>query len=342
MNTLDRQLLDDLNDLPGWDAFTASSAPATSPESLDRSAAAVREAIAFDASRAMSADLIRSSTKPSSSVRRRRTRWAVGAIAVAAAAAVVIAAPTVSTPGNAPVSVASASEFLTHLAATTPAATNLDAAYWKVTYTSVSPMNPAPGSDQEITSTLWYGRNGGAWIQSGADKVMETSSAAAQFELPYDAALTWAQVTELSSDPAALEGHLKSILGPKGSIVDAVGILLATAPLSSTQRAAMFTILSTQPDVTMRKDVKDEAGRSGTALDFPFGPTETMTLLLADDGTLLQVTAVASVDHEKVLDSPRIVGGTPSPASTEITKKGTVLSRQTYLNVGGTNTAPGK
>lgn len=113
MYTLDSQLLVHLNDLPGWDALTSASAPAGSPEALDCSTTAVREAVAFDASRAMSADLIRSSTKSSSSALRRRTRWAVGSVAVAAAAALVIAAPTVSTPGNAPVSVVSASEFLT-------------------------------------------------------------------------------------------------------------------------------------------------------------------------------------------------------------------------------------
>ena len=341
MNTLDDQLLDDLNDLPGWEALTASPSPAPSSEALDRSATAVREAIAVDAARARSADVIRSRAKSIHSARRRRTRWAVGAGAVAAAAALVIAAPTLSTPGIAPVSVASASEFLTHLAAIAPAVTSIDAAYWKVTSTSVNLANPAPGSDQVQTTTVWYGRNGGEWIQTGSEKLMKVSNAPARFTLPSDAALSWAQVAEMSSDPIALDTHLKTLVGARGSIIDAVGILLATAPLTSSQRAAMFTILSTQPGVTKRDFVKDELGRIGTALDFPFGPTETVTLLLADDGTLLEVTAVASVDHEKVLDSPRLVGGTPGPASTEITKKGRVLSRQTYLSVGGTNTTPG-
>lgn len=342
MNTLDNQLLDDLADLPGWDELTSTPAPTPAPESLARSTTAVREAIAAEASRAMNADLIRGGTRPTTTPRRHRARWIVAAVAGVAAAAVLVAAPTISTPGNQPVSVASASEFLTHLAATTPAAADLEAAYWKVTSNSVNLANPAPGSDRAQTTTVWYGRSGGEWIQTAGDTVRKVSKGPATFTLPYDAALTWTQVTELSSDPVALEADLKSILGTKGSIVDAVGMLLGTAPLTTTQRAAMFTILSTQPDVTMRKGIKDETGRTGTSLDFPFGPTETLSLLLTDDGTLLQVTAVASVDHEKALDSPRIVGSAPSPAPTEITKKGTVLSRETYLEIGGTDTAPGK
>ena len=32
MNTLDDQLLDDLNDLPGWKALSASPSPVATPE----------------------------------------------------------------------------------------------------------------------------------------------------------------------------------------------------------------------------------------------------------------------------------------------------------------------
>ncbi len=168
---------------------------------------------------------------------------------------------------------------------------------------------------------------------------MKVNDAAALFPLP--AALTWAQVTKLSSDPATLGAHLTSLIGAKGSIVDAVAVLLSTAPLTAAQRAALFTILSTQPDVTMHAGVTDEVGRTGSALDFPFGPAETMSLLLAADGSLLQVTVVASVDHGRVLGVPRIEGGAPDPA-TDLTRKGAVLSRQTYLEIGGTNAAPGE
>lgn len=342
MNTLDHQLLDDLAALPGWDDLTSAPAPIASPEALSRSTAAVRDAIAGDESRAMSGDLIRRGVRPITTARRRRTRWAVAAIAVAAAAALVIAAPTVSTPGNAPVSVASASEFLTQLASTATAAPGIDDPYWKVTFTSVNPRNPAPGSDQETTTTLWYGREGGQWISTAGDKIIKASDAKEQFALPYDAVLTWTDVTELPSEASALQTQLKSLIGPKGSVVDAAANLLATAPLNAGQRAALFTILSLQPDVTIRKNVNDTAGRTGTALDFPLGSTVTMTLVLADDGTLLQATEVAAVDHEKVLDSPRVVGASSSPAATQITRKGDLLSRATYIEVGGTTTAPGK
>ena len=323
MSTLDDQLLDDLRSLPGWDAFTASAAPTASKENLDHSTAAVRGAIAADVTRTVTADLIRSGARPSSATRRRRRgRWAVAAVAGVAAAVVLIAAPTVSTPGNTPVSVASASQFLTHLAATTTPVSGLDDAYWKVTSTFANPANPAAGSSSGLTFTMWFGHAGGTWTASGggpagrAWSLARPTDATAQFVLAADVVLSWAQVTELPSDPAQLEAHLKSLIGPKGSTVVASANLLGEAPLSAGQRAALFTILSHQPNVTIRQGIKDAIGRAGTALDFPAGSTETRTLLLAGDGTMLQVT--------------------------QTTNNGTLLGRETYIEAGGTNTPPGR
>ena len=332
MNTLDELLLDDLADLPGWNDLSSAPTPVASPEALSRSTAAVRAAIATDESRAMSGDLIRRGMRPIAASRRRRTRWAMAVVAGAAAAALVIAAPTVSTPGNAPVSVATASEFLTHLASTATSAPGIEDPYWKVTFTSVNPMNPAPGSDQETTTTLWYGRNGGQWIATGGGEAIKASDAKEQFAVLRYAVLTWAQVTELPTDASALETYLKSLVRDHQTVVDAAAHLLETAPLSAGQRAALFTILSHQPGVTIRKGVTDTAGRTGTELTFPLGGTVTMTVLLADDGTLLQETAFDS----------RPGGVPPSPGATPTSDKSYLLSRATFIDVGGTTTAPGK
>jgi hypothetical protein len=365
MNTLDRQLLDELNDIPGWNTLTASPAPTASPEALTRSTLAVREAIAADAARAMSADLIRSGVHPITRSRRRRAPWVVAALVGVGAAALVVAGVTVTfpgrtpeaTPGGHPVPVHSASVFLVRLASKATAAPGIDDAYWKVRFTSSDPLRVIAGSDPQSTTTLWYGRTGGRWITDGSGTVVKASDTNAPFVIGADLALTWSQVNALPGDPAQLEASLQSTLGPT-SIPTGVARLLASAPLSAAQRSALFTILSHQPGVTMRDGVKDTTGRVGTALTFPFGPTkktqtEMVTLLLTADGTLLEVLETAIMDQPAPATTPvpapsQLEGRVIPPAAVSTpgaivptVSKGDVITRTTYLEMGGTNTVPG-
>lgn len=339
MSTLDdRHLLDDLRTIPGWDELADSPPPVAPAHVLGRSAAVIRAAIAADLS---------AGVRPITSARRRQRRWVSAAVAGVAAAAVLVAAPTISTPGNEPASVASASQFLIQLAATTPARAGLDADFWKVTFSSVNPSDATAGSE-ETTTSLWYGRTGGQWVQTAGDRVVRANTLPAQFAVGPNALLSWGDVKDLSSDPDTLEAHLQSLIEPldavvPGSIVEAASSLLATAPLSSAQRSALLTILGRQGDVTMRQGVTDAAGRTGTALDFPNDATHTQTLVMADDGTLLEVLWVASADHTIVMSSPTAEGhASPATGQVQVFEKGQLLTRQTYLSVGGTNTAPTK
>ncbi|TAK68281.1 MAG: hypothetical protein EPO13_12090 [Actinomycetota bacterium] len=119
------------------------------------------------------------------------------------------------------------------------------------------------------------------------------------------------------------------------SVASGAARLLAIAPLSAAQRSSLFLILARQPDVTIGEAVRDNAGRTGTALSFPFGPAgspwELLTLILSDDGTVLEVT-------ERAVRDQKIPSST---AHAEATRKGDVISRTTYFEVGGTNVTPG-
>ncbi|MGN6330212.1 MAG: hypothetical protein ACTHOD_00985 [Motilibacteraceae bacterium] len=328
MNDLDRSVLDDLAGLPGWDELTASPA-GPPPGALERATAAVRVAIAADASLAATGDLVARRTHPT---RRRRARWVSAVVAAAAATALVVGGPTIGTGSNPPVAVASATEFLTRLASTAAAAPGVDDAYWKVRFTTTYDEPGAPAGSGQPT-TVWFGRHGGRWITSPAGAVVKASDRA-PFVVGERVALTWGQVAGLPSDPGQLQLRLRSMLG-QTPIATGAAQLLTVAPLTAAQRAALFTILARQPGVTIRAGVEDEAGRTGTALGFPFSPAGTpvdlVTLLLADDGTVLQVTETAVKDQE--------ITSRSGPDRT--TRKGDIISRTTYLEAGGTDTAPG-
>ena len=337
MNTTDQDLLRELQTLPGWDhLFADAPVPVLHAETVDRAIRAVRTAAVNET------EPRRNVTDIATARRRKTRRWVAIAVAGVAVAAVVVVAPTVSTPGSAPVSVATAAEFLHHLAATATAAPGTDDAFWKVQFSGVNPMNPAPGSDVETTTTIWYPRTGGQWFQSDDGQIIHTAPGGpAEFSLGYDGTVAWTELPTMPSDPVALESFLRLRIGPQGSMVYAASQLRATAPLTAPQRAALFTIMSGQPGITMDKGVTDAAGRTGTAIVTQNGPRVTTSVILADDGTLLEILSVASQDHAKVLDSPRAVNPTKGwTAPTGTTHKGDVLSRQTYLSIGGTNTAP--
>jgi hypothetical protein len=341
MNALDKQVLDDLAALPGWDELTATPAASVSPEALARSAAAVRSAITADVLPAMTGGTVHAGPRPATGARRRRTRVVLAVSAGAAAAALVIVAPTVITPGeHAPTSVASASEYLTRLASTATAAPGIDDAYWKVRWTTISPTMAATGADRPTTTTMWFGREGGRWLTTDDGKAVKVSDRGAPFVVGTRAALTWSQIRALPSDAAQLERRLHALAG-EVPVAASAARLLTGAPLDAAQRSALFTILSRQPGVAIRGGIEDAAGRTGTALAFPFG-TAVVTLVLAGDGTLLELIE-ESPHVGPASAAPRATGSSPSTSGAPATDKASNLDRAIYLYlaVGGTNAAPG-
>jgi hypothetical protein len=234
----------------------------------------------------------------------------------------------------------SASAFLTRLASTATAEPGIADAYWKVRFETLTPSDHTGGSQLETTATLWYGRDGGRWITTPDGTVLKASNSKAPFVVGIHTALDWSQINALPTDPAELERSLHSMVTPT-PVATAIGRLLISAPLSAAQRSALFTILSHQPGVTIRKGVTDTTGRPGTALNFPFGPTTTptemVTLLLADDGTLLELTEIASKDEP----SPGVPSGNANTNVHQTIRIGDILSRTTYIEVEGTNISPG-
>ena len=183
---------------------------------------------------------------------------------------------------------------------TSTAAPGVDDAYWKVRFATTYSQLDTPAGSGRVT-TMWFGRNGGRWITPADGAVVKASNTRSPFVVGERVALTWSQVSGLPSDPGQLESRLRSTLG-RTSVATGVARLLAIAPLSAAQRSALFTILARQSGVTIRTGVKDGSGRTGTALGFPFDPagtpSELLTLLLADDGTLLEVTETAIRDQQ--------------------------------------------
>jgi hypothetical protein len=317
MNTDDRQLLDDLEALPGWADFSAIPAPPIPAGLLER--------IATDL-RAVGRDGIAEKV-PTSRLRSRRT--VLAAVACAALVAVGIAAPTVNTPGHGPASVATASEFLTRLAASTTTTAGVQGAYWMVRTNTQSA--DANGRVSDTLTTMWFGRQGGRWISVGDDPVVKATSAKAPFVIAVHRALTWDQVAALPSDVGALEQELLRMTATP--IVVSAAKLLTTAPLDAAQRSAVLMLLARQPNTTMSRDVHDMLGRAGTAVVFPYAPdpgapASTATLVFADDGTVLEWWYTSSP----------VTGA--SDGRSPIVLAALVLDRTTYISAGGTDVPP--
>jgi subtilisin family serine protease len=83
---------------------------------------------------------------------------------------------------------------------------------------------------------------------------------------------TWAGLTELPTDPEALEGALHTAYEPTGqgeeAVLYAAAGLISAAPSSPELRAAAWDLLTTLPDVEVQQGVRDTADRLGTAATF--------------------------------------------------------------------------
>lgn len=322
----------DLTDVPGWDEFSAAGGPAprASAATLDRTRAALRAAAAAEAEPAdVPVQLSRWQSK--------RMKAGVGLLAVAAVAAAVIAVPTIGISGSQPASTATASEFLRTVAAQVPA--QADSKYWRFEYIVWADATDSSGAvtSDPTTFTRWYERGKAAHFRSvespqaqaertamGAPQqdAMQSEPARPLFDFVAPSTLTWDELAQLPNDPAQLlalmkNDQSKATRSATGNLAIFEGItsLLATAPVDSQTRAALFEVASGLPDVTLTGTGTDTQGRTGTWLELTddhFAVTK--RILVADDGTLLEsVTA------------PLAAGASP-------------LYRTTYLSARGTET----
>ena len=325
MSKIENELFEDFSELPGWSELFLPSETAVPSEAIVRSTEAVRAAIAHDMSHG--------SQVPRTKLASPVSRWRRGgylALLSTAAAAIFVAAPIIRTHGNPPQSVASAADFLREMAGTAKEAAGLNDDYWEVRFVSSLPEDGHVGDPV----AFWFGRHGGRWITDVDGRVIKASGARAPFIMSETGAMTWAEINSLPSASDQLEQVLVEKFG-QASLTTVTTRLLTIAPVTVAQRAALFNILANQPSVTLRANVNDAAGRTGTAVEFPFGPSESpsevLTLLIAQDGTVLQVTESAIRDQN--------IPGT-SNGDGQVTKVGDVISRTTYVEVHGYDTPP--
>lgn len=312
----ERDLLDSFHSLPGWDEFVDEFAvPPATDATVTRALQNVRAAISADAS---------SSLMNPALVKRRRTRR-VGFLAVAAAAVTIlaVAAPTMTTPVSGPVATASASEFLRHLAATTPTADTTSFRYWRVRLVGASRLEPQSPPPAGHSTTIWRGRSGGMWIAIDGGTTLY-QNLPASFDLGHSATVTWKELEQVGDSASGTLKLIVTRVGDSG-VFDAAASLLASAPLTQIQRRGLLTALAAQPSVTMTQGVIDTSGRRGVAISMDEGSV-TGTIIFSTEGGLLEVRFTANRNL--------------TFASGTVTR-GQVVTYQTYMASSGTDTAPG-
>jgi hypothetical protein len=84
--------------------------------------------------------------------------------------------------------------------------------------------------------------------------------------------LTWAELAELPTEPAALEDALRTVYEPTGegeeAVLYATSRLIDAAPSAPELRAAAWELLKTLPGVEVQQGARDTADRLGTAATF--------------------------------------------------------------------------
>lgn len=314
MNMDDQEVLDELESLPGWQAFRSEFAvPPASHAAIDRAGSNLRAVIAADA---------RASAGQSSRRRRRVGRLTALAVAAAVATFFAISAPTLTTPISEPTATASAAQFLTDLASTTAPTNTASFDYWQVDLVAGSRLEPQSPSPLGNRTAIWRGRHGGLWISINGGKVV-FENLPATFDLGSLQTVTWAELDSLRNDgPGTVSLVLKR--ASAGGFFDAAGSLLASAPLTQIQRQALLNGLATQPDLTLTRNVSDTRGRLGASVSKTQDPVTT-SLIFDKNGTLLEVVHIANQ---------------PLTVATGRVEKGDVINYQTYLSAEPTDQAP--
>ncbi|MFD6725488.1 CU044_5270 family protein [Streptomyces sp. NPDC060131] len=308
----------DVLDFPGADRLRAAADVAPpSPEAVGAALTAIRAAAAN------SGTVVPLAARPP----RRVRRILVSAAAVAAIAAGVAVYPVIGVGSSPPAAEANAVGFLHSMADTAGAESVSNAPYWKVERrTSVT--SPVPGRVYPTeTATEWLGRDSWLSAPSGSGEVMEfqglangwTSSDSVLRHTGHRVAqpgrheqtswrvggfssrpvigefITWDELKALPTEPEALRAELLGdAAGPEAEqdLFNGIDALLSNAPAGPRLRAALYEVLAGIPDVRLAGDVKDSAGRDGTAVELTRGHGSSRLIIDPRTARLLEATSV--------------------------------------------------
>ncbi|MCJ0875835.1 hypothetical protein [Streptomyces sp. AP-93] len=267
----------DILDFPGADELRAAGGVASpSAQAVEAALTAVRTAIAAEAGSATE-DVV---PLRIAARRRRLPRLLVSAAAVAVLAAGVAVYPVVG-GGDGPAATATAAGFLREVAATAgerrPVA---HAPYWKVRCRT--------GSSPRI-KTSWSGRNRNVIQESEGDPVLEFPPPEIHSWLVGGKDVTWDDLPSLPTDAQELRtrltgGAATTLPGFFGGAAQ----LLSRAPLETAVRSALFEVLADSPGLVLVGQVKDAAGRTGTAVEERSDERRVRMVLDPETGTLLE------------------------------------------------------
>ncbi|WP_336213978.1 CU044_5270 family protein [Nonomuraea sp. LPB2021202275-12-8] len=191
--------------------------------------------------------------------RRRRLSWLAAPVVAAALAMVLV---VYGAPGQEP-----SSRSILLAAATTAESSAADGTYWHVKKLY----------DGTRESELWATRDGRAWTAEQGRVTRVTGKS------PFSMAgqdLTYAQIQNLPSDPAALRERVTAMLPDARLLADALSGLLWTKPSLPAVRAAAYRALADLSEVRYLGARTDTRGRHGEAFSFglPSGVQRTLII----------------------------------------------------------------
>ncbi|MEU9083883.1 CU044_5270 family protein [Streptomyces sp. NPDC048357] len=290
----------DVLDFPDADRLrTAGEVARPGPAAVEAALRAVRAAAAAEQS-----DPVPVAAAPR---RLRSRRLLVSAVAIAAIAAGVSVYPVSSLRGAPPVATATAADFLRQAAAAEAKGNAADAPYWKVhTVTTVwgEPVFEETGRSEtpEVQDrSMWVGPDS-CFLQDGDGEVFKTL--VKQYRWPQSPhrfqGLTWEEVRQLPTDPAALKTVLSRFFpedprsgpaeDPGADHLSRMRSLLQFAPLAPRQRAAVYEVLADLPGLRLVGPVKDSTGRAGTAVEWDTRRSRVRMIIGPEGGGVLETT----------------------------------------------------
>jgi hypothetical protein len=291
-------------------------------------------------------------TSRTSRPRHGTRRVLISAAVVAAVAAGVAVYPSVGIGSSPPAAQADAAGFLDRMADSAGAGPASDAPYWKVT-TRTSLYRRTGPDVPPSTETEWLSRNhflltfgGGGIVElsglaDGPEMAAGINTQGTAFYTPAAGhsqqtawriggtgpspvsgkTITWDELKTLPTEPKALRARLLGdATGPEAEreLFNGINGLLGNAPSGPRLRAALYRVLSDSPNLHLVGHVKDDAGRTGTAVDLKGEGWSSRMIIDPRTSQLLEVGSV-----------------TPGDDATPDT-----TYRITYLSAGPTDNAP--
>jgi hypothetical protein len=241
---------------------------------------------------------IRDSSRRSAAVaqrrrRRRKHRAVMTAVLAAAASLALVVGPSLSMNGQAPPASAAAVQAV--LAASQAAGDQPGgwptANFWYTLseYREVSRFTERSG--ESIRRQVWVGRTAaGVLDDPGVSEGIVSLDGPATFS-PGALSLTWGDLYALPTDPARLEQKLLDILNSddRQRLFAATADLLSETPAPPALREALWRVVAEVPNVQLVGQVRDSAGRAGTAVQVVIPGFGSRRMIFSEqDGRLLE------------------------------------------------------